>query len=87
MQSARFDRLEGKIDKLSDAMVSLARAEEKILSIEIDRKEDRERMSKISDKLDILDKKTNESARTIGIIHKMFWVSFVAVLTYTITLL
>ena len=30
----RLSRIEEKIDKLSDAMISLARAEEKLLSIE-----------------------------------------------------
>jgi phage shock protein A len=32
-QSARLDRIEEKIDKLSDAIISLARAEEKIATM------------------------------------------------------
>jgi phosphoglycerate-specific signal transduction histidine kinase len=83
----RLDRIEEKIDRLSEAMVSLARAEERIMAMELDRKEERQRMNKISDKIDMLDDKTNESARTIGIIHKMFWISFAAILTYSITIL
>ena len=31
--TARFDRIEDKIDKLSDAIIALARAEEKILTL------------------------------------------------------
>ena len=33
-QSTRLDRIEYKIDKLSDAIISLARVEEKIASME-----------------------------------------------------
>ena len=33
-QTSRLDRIAQKIDKLSDAMISLARAEEKLISIE-----------------------------------------------------
>ena len=33
-QAKRLDRIEGKIDKLADAMVFFARTEEKILSME-----------------------------------------------------
>ena len=33
-QSTRLDRIEDKIDKLSDAIISLARVEEKIASME-----------------------------------------------------
>ena len=32
-QAKRLDRIETKIDKLTDAMVSIARAEEKLIAI------------------------------------------------------
>jgi len=33
-QTSRLDRIEEKIDKLSDAMIALARAEERLIAIE-----------------------------------------------------
>ena len=33
----RLDRIESKIDKLADAMISLARAEEKIIALQEER--------------------------------------------------
>ena len=48
----RLDRIEEKIDKLSDAMVSIARAEERIVAIEADRHDHWNRMNSHSLKLD-----------------------------------
>ena len=49
---SRLDRIEQKIDKLADAMISLARAEEKIIALQEDHDNMRERMNKLSVKLD-----------------------------------
>ena len=46
-QSQRLDRIEDKIDKLSDAMVSLARAEEKLIAIEKNNHSSLERMNRL----------------------------------------
>ena len=40
---SRLDRIESKIDKLADAMISLARAEEKIIALQEDHENMRER--------------------------------------------
>ena len=55
-QSQRLDRIEDKIDKLSDAMVSLARAEEKLIAIEKNNHSSLERMNRFSQKLDDIEK-------------------------------
>ena len=44
----RLDRIEQKIDKLADAMISLARAEEKIIALQDDHDNMRDRMNKLS---------------------------------------
>ena len=41
---SRLDRIESKIDKLADAMISLARAEEKIIALQEDHENMRERL-------------------------------------------
>ena len=45
---SRLDRIEQKIDKLADAMISLARAEEKIIALQDDHENMRERLNKLS---------------------------------------
>lgn len=74
-QTKRLDRIEGKIDKLSDAMISLARAEEKLIAIEKNNHANFDRMNRFSQKLDQIEVKVNENAHTVGIINKVAWVT------------
>jgi len=67
----RLDRIEEKIDKLSDAMISLARAEEKLIAIEKNNHANYDRMNKFSEKLDVIENKVEDNARTVGIINKV----------------
>jgi len=77
--NSRFDRIETKLDKLSEAMVSLARTEEKIMSMENDRANQMQRMNRFSEKLDNIEKKCDDNARTVSTINKLFWVVIIAV--------
>ena len=72
-QSSRLDRIEEKIDKLSDAMISLARAEEKLIAIEKNNHANYDRMNRFSQKLDSIEDKVNDNARIINVIQKTFW--------------
>ncbi len=72
-QTTRLDRIEEKIDKLSDAMISLARAEEKLIAIEKNNHANFDRMNRFSQKLDSIEDKVHDNARTIGVITKSFW--------------
>ena len=74
----RLDRIEEKLDKLTDAMVAMARAEEKIVALQDDHDNMRERMNKLSVKLDDIQRTVDENSRTIKFIHKLFWVAVVA---------
>ena len=78
-QDARLDRIEEKIDKLADAMISLARAEEKILSLQGDHENMRERLNKLSVKLDEIQKSVDDNARTVSLINKIVYAAMVAV--------
>ena len=72
-QNSRLDRIEEKIDKLSDAMISLARAEEKLIAIEKNNHANYDRMNRFSQKLDSIEDKVNDNARIINVIQKTFW--------------
>lgn len=74
VDDARLNRIEEKIDKLAEAMISIARAEEKISSIEEDRDIYWERLNRLSAKMDIMESKLNDAARTVSIVHRLFWV-------------
>lgn len=79
MDEKRLDRIEEKIDKLADAMITLARTEEKILSMEQQSQLNFDRMNRFSDKLDCIEKKVDDNARTVKLINQIVWVAVVAV--------
>jgi hypothetical protein len=79
-QSKRLDRIEEKIDKLAEAMVSLARTEEKILSMEQQNQNNFERMNRFSRKLDVIEKRVMENAHTVDIINKVVWIAAASVI-------
>jgi len=77
-QVKRLDRIEEKIDKLSDAIISLARAEEKLIAIEANNHANFERLNRFSAKLDDIEKKVDNNARTVAVINRLFWIVAVA---------
>ena len=78
METQNVDRIEEKMDKMSEVLVSLARFEEKMDAYNEYRERSWERMNKFSEKLDTIDKKCDDNARTVHTINKLFWVAIVA---------
>lgn len=77
-EDPRLDRIEAKIDKLTDAMITVARAEEKLLNMEQKYSASYDRMNKFSSKLDDLEKVVTENSATVNTINKLFWVALIA---------
>ena len=77
-EDSRLDRIEAKIDKLTDAMVSVARAEEKLVNMEQKYAAQYERMNKFSEKLDQLERIVQQNTATVNTINKLFWVAIIA---------
>tara|TARA_R110002096_G_scaffold69149_10_gene166488 strand:- start:8636 stop:8947 length:312 start_codon:yes stop_codon:yes gene_type:complete len=76
----RLSRIEQKIDKLSDAMINLARAEEKLIGIESSNVSQHLRMNRLSEKIDLLETKTDESHRAVKILYGIMYVILTAAL-------
>ena len=74
----RLTRIEEKLDRLADAMISLARAEEKIESLQEDHNKQYERINKLSMKIDDIEKIVRDNQRSVQFMHKLFWVVVVA---------
>lgn len=79
-QTDRLNRIEEKIDRLSEAMIALARAEEKLVAIEKNNHNNFDRMNRFSQKLDDIEKKVDDNARTVSIINKVVYLISVAVI-------
>ena len=85
-ETGRLNRIELKIDKLTDAMDSIVRAEEKIKSLEQrfefheqDRKEQWQRFEQFHTKIDDIEMAVTKNGNTINIINRLFWVVLIAV--------
>lgn len=78
--TARFDRIEDKIDKLAEALVALARVEEKMLNLEKNNNNNFDRMNRFSQKLDEIEKKVDDNAHTVAIINKVVYLISAAII-------
>lgn len=74
----RLDRIEEKLDKLATAMVSIARAEEKIAAMQEFQTNQIERVNRLSVKLDDIEKKVDENHRTVCLINKLVYAALIA---------
>ena len=75
----RLDRIESKLDQMSEVLVSLARFEEKMDAYNEYRDRSWGRMNKFSEKLDHIEKMCDDNARTVNTINKLFWIVTVAI--------
>ena len=86
-QTDRLNRIEEKIDKMAEAIVALARAEEKIHTLTSFSKQQSEQIQNIINRIDRVEISVNTNANTIGIINKLFWMmlaGFIAAITWEI---
>jgi uncharacterized protein (DUF342 family) len=70
----RLSRIEEKIDKLSDAIVQLARVEEKIADLEIRREEQHERLNNLSKKIDSIDTHVTTLVEKVNVMQRVGWI-------------
>lgn len=76
--AARLDRIEIKLDKLADAVISIARAEEKIVTLTSFSKQQSEMIQLLTVRIDKLEDTVQANGSTIGIINKIFWIALAA---------
>jgi len=75
---ARLNKIEEKLDELTTTMVTLARAEEKIEALRADHDKMYNRINKLSSKLDDIESKVDENARTVAFINKVVIAAVIA---------
>ena len=80
----RLDRIEEKIDRMSEAIIALARAEEKIQTLTSFSKQQSEQIVLLINRIDKVENIVINNANTINIINKIFWIVMAAAAT-TIT--
>jgi len=73
-QNNRLDRIETKLDQLSEAIVNLARAEERITVLAKYGEQQAAQILKIVDRLDKLETKVSSNEIIVNVINKLFWI-------------
>jgi len=74
----RLNRIEDKIDKLTDAMVLIARTDEKLISMEQKYSAQYDRMNRFSEKLDDIEKLVETNNYTVMLINKIVGATAIA---------
>ena len=80
-QSDRLDRIEEKIDKMSEAIIALARAEEKIITLTSFSKQQSEQIQSVINRIDRVETLVNSNASTVNVINRIFWVILVGLIS------
>lgn len=83
-EGLRLDRIESKLDRLTDTVVALARAEEKLISLSNARNEMMDTLDLHEERIDHHEKRLNDGAVTLGAIQKVFWTVLVGGVTAVI---
>ena len=81
VQSARLDRIEEKLDQMVQAIIALARAEEKISTLAEFNKQQSEQLQSLINRIDKVEQLVNSNARTVNVINRIFWVILVGLIS------
>ena len=81
VQSHRLDRIEEKLDQMAEAIVALARAEEKITTLTDFNKQQSEQVQSLINRIDRVELLVNSNASTVNIINKVFWIIVVGLVS------
>ena len=81
VQSQRLDRIEEKLDQMAQAIIALARAEEKISSLAEFNKQQSEQIQSLINRIDRVEQLVNSNASTVNVINKIFWVIIVGLIS------
>ena len=82
----RLDRIEEKIDKLTDFMVAIARVEEKQLATEEEIRHILRHMEAAEKRVSRIDTKVNSNEVKVIIISRVFWAVIIAIVVGAVTM-
>ena len=77
-QAGRLNRIESKLDSMSEAIISLARAEEKIYTLMDIQKQQGAQILAVINRIERLDDMVRTNAQTVSVINKLFWIVLTA---------
>ena len=82
-ENHRLDRIEEKLDRLTDTVVALARAEEKLINLEKSRQEINDVLDDHEERIAVTEKRVGSIEITTNVISKLFWIGMASLAAYT----
>ena len=86
-ESTRLDRIEEKIDKLADAVVSIARAEEKLAGLESLNIAQHQQLQDLDDRMRKVETNLHDVEGAVGVLNKIFWIALTALITGSVAMI
>jgi len=69
------------LQRIGDAVVSLARAEEKLSSIDITVKSTLSKLEAIEERVRVVEKETHDNTNTVMLVNRVFWTILTTIIT------
>jgi predicted nuclease with TOPRIM domain len=82
----RLEKLESKIDKLADAVIAIARIEERVTTILKQNDRFIARMDRLENRVEIVEQKAIVNSKGVSMFERAFWVVFagiISIIVYT----
>ena len=73
MSDDRLDRIEGKVDKLADAIIQMARTEERLVSVFKRMDNTEATLKKLDNRLDDIERQAIARGQKIAFAERIFW--------------
>ena len=82
----RLEKLESKIDKLADAVIAIARIEERVTTVLKQNDRFIARMDRLENRVEIVEQKAIVNSKGVSMFERAFWVVFagiISIIVYT----
>jgi archaellum component FlaC len=83
----RLDRIEEKIDKLVEAIISIARAEEKIITLSSFSKQQGRQIQDLINRIEELEVSVATNTNTVRLVNRTFWLVMSSAITAIIAMM
>jgi archaellum component FlaC len=83
----RLDRIEEKIDKLVEAIISIARAEEKIITLSSFSKQQGRQIQDLINRIEELEVSVATNTNTVRLVNRTFWLVMSSAITAIVAMM
>ena len=83
----RLDRIEEKIDKLVEAIISIARAEEKIITLSSFSKQQARQIQDLINRIEELEVSIATNTNTVRLVNRTFWLVMSSAITAIVAMM